>query len=63
MIIEALKIKGDIDIKTDRLETITEMKLNIKQWEKEDFLQKENRDAWLATAYHLWPLMTSWRED
>jgi len=53
MIIEALKIKGDIDIKTDRLETITEMKLNIKQWEKEDFLQKENRDAWLATAYHL----------
>jgi len=46
VIIEALKLKGDIHIKTDRIETMTDIKLNIKRWEKDNFLQKEDREAW-----------------
>jgi len=46
IIIEALKLRGDIHIKTDRIETMTDIKLNIKRWEKDDFLQKEDREAW-----------------
>ena len=45
VIIEALKIRGDIHIKTDRIETMNDIKLNIKRWEKEDFLQKEDKEA------------------
>jgi len=53
IVIEALKIKGDIHIKTNRIETMKDIKLNIKRWEKEDFLQKEDREAWRAIAYQL----------
>ena len=53
IIIEALKIRGDIHIRTDRTETMKDIKLNIKRWKKEDFLQKEDREAWRAIAYQL----------
>ena len=53
VIIKALKIKGDIHIRTDRIETMNDIKLNIKRWEKEDFLQKEDREAWQTIAYQL----------
>jgi len=33
-------------IKTNRIETMNDIKLNIKRWEKKDFLQKEDREAW-----------------
>ena len=29
------------------------IKLNIKRWEKKDFLQKEDREAWRTIAYQL----------
>jgi len=38
MIIEALKLRRDVHIKTERTETMTDIKLNIKRWEKDDFL-------------------------
>jgi len=53
VIIEALKIKENIHIRIDRIETMNNIKLNIKRWEKEDFLQKEDREAWQAIAYQL----------
>ena len=53
VIIEALKIRGDIYIETNRTETMKDIKLNIKRWKKEDFLQKEDREAWRAIAYQL----------
>jgi len=53
VIIEALKIKGDIHIKMDRIETMNDIKLNIKRWEKKDFLQKEDKEAWQTIAYQL----------
>jgi len=53
VIIEALKIRGDIHIKTDRIKTMKDIKLNIKRWEKEDFHQKEDKEAWRAIAYQL----------
>lgn len=51
VIIEALKLRGDIHIKTNRIETITDIKLNIKRWEKDDFLQKKDREVQQAIAY------------
>ena len=53
MIIEALKLRGDVHIKTDRTETMTDIKLNIKRQEKDDSLQKEDKEAWQAIAYQL----------
>ena len=53
VIIEVLKIKGNIHIRTNRLETMKDIKLNIKRWKKEDFFQKEDREAWQAIAYQL----------
>lgn len=45
IMIEVLKIRGNVVIRTDRTETITKLKLNIKKWEKEDFLQKADRET------------------
>ena len=53
VIIKALKIRGDIHIKTNRIKTIKDIKLNIKRLEKEDFYQKKDREAWRAIAYQL----------
>jgi len=53
VIIEVLKIRGDIHIRTNRIETIKDIKLNIKRWKKKDFFQKEDREAWRAIAYQL----------
>jgi len=52
-VIEALKLKRDISIKTNRTDSITDIKQNIKKWEKEDFLQKEDNDMWRELACYI----------
>jgi len=53
IMIEALEKNRDVNIRTDRKEITENMKWNTKKWEKEDFIQKEDREAWRAIAYHL----------